>query len=135
LLGGFAVTSGASDTLSAADGRVRETIPGQNRGVAYLTLGNASPQECPLLEVTSPAAARVELHQHSHLDGRMQMRRVEAFSLAPGSRQVMRPGGLHLMLLELARPLRRGDAVDFHFDFGACGDLSVTLPVVAVGED
>lgn len=124
----IAVSALAGD-LGISDGWVRESIPGQDRSAAYLRLTNSSGQDCRLTAVESPAAGRVEIHEHRHREGRMQMRRLEALTLPAGETVVFQPGGLHLMLLDLNRPLKSGERVSFSFDAGACGSPDAELVV------
>jgi len=58
--------------------------------------------------VTSPQFARVELHETRLEDGIARMRPVDVLALPSGERVTLAPGGLHLMLLDPARPLAAG---------------------------
>ena len=113
-------------------GWVRQSIPGQTLTAAYPLIRNSGAARCWLQEVTSPAAARVEMHTHSHSQGSMQMRKLEALAVDAGATAVFGPGGKHLMLLDLAEALVPGDEVALTFDFGACGTVTAGLPVRAL---
>ena len=115
--------------IAVSDGWVRESIPGQDRSVAYLRIVNNGREDCPLTGVTTGAAGRVEVHEHRHHEGRMQMRPVDSLVLPAGSAVEFKPGGLHLMVLDLHGPLRKGDVVTFHFSAGICGDTEAQFPV------
>jgi copper(I)-binding protein len=61
--------------------------------------------------VRSRAAAAAEVHEMSHAGGVMKMRKVEALDL-PANRVVkLEPGGFHVMLFDIARPLKPGERV------------------------
>jgi len=119
--------------LSIYDGRVRESIPGQNVSAGYLTLHNGGAKDCELLAVSSADVPRIEVHEHRHAHGMMQMRKVESLIVPAAGKVVFSSGGHHLMLLDLPNPLRSGASLMLRFDFGVCGTLEETFPVVVAG--
>ena len=121
-------------TLTIEQGRVRESIPGQDRGVAYLVVRNSGAEACTLEAVASPRAGKVEIHEHRHSGGKMQMRKVDSLSIPARGQRVFTTGGYHLMLFDLETPLRRGQEVAFDFDFGGCGKASANMTVKALSE-
>ena len=84
----------------------RELPPVSENGAAYVTVRNAGHQADTLVRVETPVAARAEVHEHVHEGGMMKMRPVESVPIAAGDALQMGPGGTHIMLMELARPLR-----------------------------
>jgi copper(I)-binding protein len=111
-------------TLSAAtayaqvtvnDAWVRATRPAQKVGAAYMTL--QSPQDATLVKVESPAAGTVEIHSMTMNDGVMKMRRLEELPLSAGESVKLAPGGFHLMLFDLAKPMQAGETVQFTLHF------------------
>jgi hypothetical protein len=95
--------------VAVKDAWVRAPAPGQKIAAAYMELtsgGNAA-----LVAVASPAAVAVELHGTAVEAGVMKMRRVSAVALPAGQAVKLAPGGLHLMLVDLRRPLEPGDRV------------------------
>ena len=70
-----------------------------------------------LVAVTSPVAARVEIHEMSMADGVMKMREVEALAVPAGQAVELKPGGFHLMLMDLKKPVVAGEAVPLSFVF------------------
>ena len=125
----FAAASTLAGDLSISDGWARASIPGQSRSAAYLTITNSGERECVLQSVTSEAAGLVEVHEHRHSGGQMQMRRVDLLAIPPKSTLSFKPGGLHLMLFKLKQPLKEGESVEFDFSAGECGDLSAPFAV------
>jgi periplasmic copper chaperone A len=119
--------------LSIDDARIRETLPGRDMTVAYFKLANSSENHCVLKSVQSPLAGAIEVHRHLHKDGRMQMRKVDPFSVQPQQQVVFEPGGYHLMVMALKRSLGVGEQIEFQFDFGDCGRYRSPFPVVSVG--
>ncbi len=102
------------------------SVPGTTTGAAYLALENTGRGGDRLLSATTARAKRVELHRMSIDDGVMRMREVEAIDLAAGSTLKMRPGeGFHLMLIDLARPLKEGETFPLTIRFEKAGAVEV----------
>lgn len=75
---------------------------GDRPGIIFGRLTSDSAKPDRLIAVESPDA-RIELHTHEMRDNIMRMRRVEAFSLPPGTNLVLQSGGLHLMVFDFVR--------------------------------
>jgi copper(I)-binding protein len=103
------------------------------QGAGYLTIANHGAAPDRLLSASSPAARSVELHTHIHEGEVMRMRPVSAIEIPPGQTVTLRPGGLHLMLVGLARPLRQGETVPVTLRFERAGEVPMTLAVLAAG--
>ena len=88
---------------------LRAPAPGQNVAGAYLDITSRVP--ATLIAVESPAAGRVELHTMSMDDGVMRMRPLARIDLPAGKTVKLKPGGHHLMLMDIKRPLNAGDRV------------------------
>lgn len=88
----------------------RTTKPGQDVGAAYMTLKSDSAAH--LIKVESQAAGTVEIHEMSMNNGVMKMRMLETLGLPAGKSVELAPGGFHLMLFDLKKPLAAGDHVD-----------------------
>ena len=88
---------------------VRATVPGQNIAGAYLKITSAS--TAWLVGGSSPAAKAVELHQMSLENNVMKMRPLARLELPAGTPVELKPGGYHLMLIDIAHPLARGERV------------------------
>lgn len=119
----------AGDTVQILDAWTRLPPPGAEVGAAYFSLRANSP--ATLVKITSPAAATVQLHSMSMKNGVMEMREEKMLSLPAGKTVTLKPGGLHVMLMDLKRPLKLGDSValDLHLKTSAGG--SETLHLVA----
>ncbi len=105
--------------VEATDGWSRETVPGTTVGVGYFTLRNTGTGAARLMKITTPVAASVELHQSSiDAQGIAHMWPVASLTLNPGEVAHFAPGGKHLMLVGLNKPLRAGEkiAVTMQFD-------------------
>ncbi|MGH8751651.1 MAG: copper chaperone PCu(A)C, partial [Burkholderiales bacterium] len=104
-----ATTVFAADEVKVSAAWVRTTAPGQRVAGAYLQITSNVPAK--LIAASSPLAGNVEIHSMSMNNGVMQMRQLDILDL-PGNKTVtLEPGGLHLMLLDLKKPLTDGDKV------------------------
>lgn len=120
---GGPTVSGAHAPATAGDARV---------GVVYLQLTNGEAADT-LVGVRATNADRVEIHGTTMEQGMMRMRPVAALPL--GRREVVRfePGGLHVMLIGLAKPLRAGDRFTLWLEFERAGAREVPVEVRARG--
>lgn len=99
-------------------------------GVGYLTVTNAGTSPDVLLAVETAAAGRVEIHEGSSASGISRMRRLKGGIVVPAKgKVVLEPGGNHLMLLKLKRPLAIGDKVPATLVFKKAGRVQIILLV------
>ena len=119
--------------LSAQDAWVRAT-PGVEVAAVYLTLHNGGTQTVVVNGVTSPAAAAAMIHESSLVNGQSTMRAHEPLRLGAGETVHFAPGGLHIMLHSLKRPLAPGDEVPLMLLLEGGGSLTVTARVRALGD-
>lgn len=119
----------AESTVTARDVWVRAT-PGDGAGQmtgAYLTLSNTGAQDERLIAVRAEGAGAVEIHETTHEGEIMHMQPVDGIDVPAGGEVALAPGGLHLMLLDLAEPLAPGDTVMLTLEFAS----GLTVPVEA----
>ncbi|OIQ99364.1 hypothetical protein GALL_186010 [mine drainage metagenome] len=109
-----AATTG-SEIVSIQGAWVRPTNPGQEVGAAYMTL--TSSQNVTLVSVESDVTKSVEIHNMSMQNGVMKMRMLDSLPLSAGKPYKLAPGGFHLMLFDLKKPLAIGDQVNFVLNF------------------
>ena len=108
----------------------RPTVDGQTVGAAYATLANAGAASDRLLAARTEAARAVELHAHTITpDGVARMRPVAAIEIPAGGETSLAPGGLHIMLIGLAEPLREGATFPLTLTFEGAGELTVEVRV------
>jgi len=117
--------------LAVIHGYARATPPGVNSAAAYLILNNDAEKNVVLIGVTSKAAKQVMIHQNQLQGDMMRMRRVSQLELAAGSQFRFEPGGYHLMLTGLAKPLRAGEQLQLSLHFQQGYVLEVNVPVLA----
>lgn len=119
----------AATGIAITDAWARATPAAANVGAAYFTLTNPTAEADTLLWVTSPVAARAELHRTLHENGMARMRPAGEVIVPAGQTVQAEPGGLHVMLYGLARPLAAGEAVPLTLTFARTGAVTVTLEV------
>lgn len=113
------------------DAWARATPGGAVNGAAYLTL--LSPTGDRLTGVTSPAAAKAQVHEMTNDGGVMKMREVPAIDLPPGTPVTLKPGGLHIMMMGLKHPFKPGQSVPLTLQFEKAGTRVVNAAVGKVG--
>ena len=107
LLAGLSAAAHAD--VSIKDAWVRATVPAQRATGAFMQL--TSSEAVRVVAIRSPAARIVELHE-MRMDGdKMVMQALPWLDLAPGKPVELKPGGYHVMLIDLAKPLSAGDKV------------------------
>lgn len=131
--------SAAESPTCATDGWVRETPPGVRNAAAFLTLNNNSQTARQLVDVQCEAnlATHCELHEHIHTaGGGMRMQKVTTPPTIPAAGSLrMAPGGYHIMLLELGKPLLAGSTVELVFVFDDQSTCRAQLPVKRVSQE
>ena len=112
----------------------RATPGGAKVGGGYLTIENKGATPDKLIGGSSPAAAKVEVHEMAMNNGVMTMRPVKGgLSIPPGQSVTLMPGGYHIMLMELKAPLKKGDKVPVTLAFEKAGEVKVTLDIQGIG--
>jgi copper(I)-binding protein len=102
---------------------------GGGNGAVYVTIVNGGGSPDALVSAVTDAAATVELHETVQEGGVMKMRPLTRFEVPGGGRLEMKPGGHHIMLLDLKRDLKPGDIVSVTLTFDKAGRMSVDAPV------
>ncbi|MDP3843888.1 MAG: copper chaperone PCu(A)C [Oxalobacteraceae bacterium] len=95
--------------VEVKDPWVRATVQQQKTTGAFMQL--SARQDARLVEVRSPAAGVVEIHQMSMANNIMRMRAVPGLDLPAGKPVDLKPGGYHIMLVNLKQQIKAGDLV------------------------
>ena len=111
----------------------RATPPGAAIGGGYLVIRNKGAAADRLVGVSSPASARVEIHEMTMEKDVMRMREVKGVDVPAKKSVELKPGGYHLMLIELKAPLKPGDKVPVTLRFEKAGEVKAELAVAAIG--
>jgi periplasmic copper chaperone A len=128
LLAGAALPLRAEDGISVENAWARA---GTSTGAVYLTMQADHPDR--LVGVATPAADATSLHTSMNESGIVRMRPVEAIPLEPGKKVALEPGGLHIMLERLKRPLKEGDSFPLTLTFEKGGTRQLDVRVEKAG--
>jgi copper(I)-binding protein len=122
-------------TISVVDAYAAEPLS-LDVAAVYLTIVNNSAEADTLVGARTPIAAKVDVHRMIGM-GAGQMRPVHAAEIPAHGQLRLRPGGLHLMLMDLTRQPRAGDTIDLTIELQHAGTIPVRAPVLSyleVGE-
>lgn len=101
-------------------------------GAAYVVLmGGAKPDA--LIGASTPIAATAEVHQSFTQGGVMRMREVASLPIKPGATVTFAPGGYHIMLMDLKRPLMAGQSFPLTLTFAHQAPVTVDVTVRPIG--
>lgn len=106
-----------------------ETPRGAKTGAAYFTMTNGGSKADYLISVTSPVARNVALHAHRMVGNVMQMAPVLGITIPAGQLVALKPGGRHVMLIGLTKPLKDGDKVPLVLSFKYSGSVQIVAVV------
>jgi len=133
LAAGLLASAAAFAQVTVQDAWVRGTVPGQTSSGAFMTLQSADGAK--VLGVSTPVAGTAEIHEMKMEGNVMRMRAVQSLELPKGQTVQLKPGGYHVMLMDLKRPLADGEAVPMTLRFvdakGVASEQNVQLPVSA----
>lgn len=135
LTAGFA----AADPIKVGDLEIdglwtRATPPGAVAAGGFMTITNTGSTPDVLIGVASPVAGIGEVHEMKVEDGVMTMRPVEGgIAIPPGGTVDLKPGGYHIMLMDLKAPLVKGEDIDVTLTFEKAGSVETTLHVAPIG--
>jgi copper(I)-binding protein len=99
----------AAAQVTVTDAWVRGTVAGQMATGAFMKLQSA--KDARLLEAASPVAGVVEIHEMALENNVMRMRAVPALPLPAGRMVELKPGGYHVMLMDLKQQMKEGEVV------------------------
>lgn len=137
----FAHATGAQPSTSVKAGDltierpwIRATPAGAKVAGGYLRITNSGTRSDRLLASSIPHAARGEVHEMSHEGGVMKMRDVEGgLEIRPGTTVELRPGGYHLMFMDLRQAVKEGEIVRGTLSFQRAGTVEVVFAVAPIG--
>ena len=110
----------------------RETPNAARVAAGYLRITNAGPQSDRLIGGSVPFAARVEVHEMTMADGVMRMRELASgLDIKPGETVELKPGGLHLMFMDLKSSLKAGVAYKAQLQFQRAGAVEIEFQVTS----
>jgi len=99
----------AAAQVTVTDPWIRGTVQGQMATGAFMKLQSA--KDARLVEAASPVAGVVEIHEMTLENNVMRMRAVKALDLPAGRAVELKPGGYHVMLMDLKQQMKEGETV------------------------
>ncbi|WP_419537023.1 copper chaperone PCu(A)C [Endozoicomonas sp.] len=103
--------------LQLLNASARATKPGMSSSAAYMTIQNGTDKAVQIRSLTSPVAKKTELHTTEMNNGMMKMRRVDNLTINPGDEVELKPGGYHVMLMGLKKPIATNSKVPVTITF------------------
>jgi periplasmic copper chaperone A len=107
----------------------RATAPGAKIAAGYMTIQNAAAAPERLVAASSPAAEKVETHLTVKDGDIFRMREVKGYEIPAHGSFELKPGGAHLMLVNIKAPLKEGDKVPLTLRFERSGEVKTELHV------
>ena len=129
----------AADTVKAGALTIeapwsRATPGGAKVAGGYLKITNTGKDADRLTGGSLPRAGRVEIHEMAVADGVMRMRPLPAgLEIKPGATVELKPGGLHLMFMDLSAGLKDGESIKGTLIFEKAGTVEVMFRVAPAG--
>ncbi len=128
------LASTANAQVTVKDAWVRATVPQQQATGAFMQLSAA--KDSKLVSASSPLTPVVEVHEMAMQDNVMRMRQIPAVELPAGKAVDLKPGGYHVMLLDLKQQVKEGDTVPITLVFegkdGKRESMEIKAPVRAL---
>jgi periplasmic copper chaperone A len=115
--------------LTVTGAWARTTPPGIPMGAAYLTIHNDTKKSDRLLKLKASVGRKAEVHRTEVIEGVARMREVSVLHLAPGEKAEFAPGGMHVMLMGLEKPLVEGGSFELELLFEVAGPRKVKVLV------
>ena len=125
----FAVRPAFAGELTISNAWSRTTPPGVTVGVAYFTLKNDTAKSDRLLKISSPVAAKVQVHRTEIQDGMARMREVAVLHVDANQTVEFAPNGIHVMLMGLKKPLVEGQKFELELLFEVAGPRKIQVAV------
>lgn len=123
----LAATAHAQVTVK--DAWVRATVPQQKATGAFMQLQSA--KDSRLVSASSPLTPNVEVHEMAMQENVMKMRQVPAIELPAGKAVDLKPGGYHIMLMNLTQTVKEGETVPLTLVFEGKDGQHETVDVKA----
>lgn len=115
LLSLFYAVHAHAQSVVVKDAWIRGTVQGQNATGAFMELTGKS--NARLIGVSTPVTVNAEVHNMRMENGVMRMSPVDGIDIPAGKTVKLAPGGYHLMLMNLQKPLNAGDKVPLQLTF------------------
>ncbi|MCD6040486.1 MAG: hypothetical protein K0R40_89 [Burkholderiales bacterium] len=130
---GFGMSAACAQGIEVREAWSRATPPGAKVAAGYARIGNPGARPDRLVSATTDVAKRVEMHVTAEADGVSRMRQVQTFEIPARGVLELRPGGGHLMLVDITRPLAKGERFRMRLRFERAGEVEAQFEVRELG--
>ncbi len=124
------VLAGAADAVSVHEPYVRLAPPNAPATGAFMVIRNGGAKDVKVVKADNPVSKVTELHTHLNEGGVMKMRPVAGIDVKAGGEAVLKPGSLHIMMIDLKAPMKEGDVVPITLTFDDGSAKQVEAKVV-----
>jgi copper(I)-binding protein len=120
----------AKPTIAVSGQWARTSPMATDMGAAYMTINSNLDDELLSAKVDMSVAMMTEVHETvMGDDGSMKMQEVEKIDIIAGTPTELKPGGYHVMLMQVIEPLKTGSTISVTLTFAKAGDVVVEVPV------
>lgn len=140
LIGGFTALLSACDTNHSTDTAnstvtvekpfTRSTPPGQKVAGAFMLLKNNTAADIDLIQASSNVSGITEIHETSMQNGVMKMQHIGKITIPAHGSAELKPGGLHIMLMQLQQQLKEGAVITINLKFSDQSSQTIEVPVI-----
>jgi copper(I)-binding protein len=116
-----------ADSIKIHHPRVNPTVQGIKVTGIYFDLFNGEHEDSKLTKVTGEISDRIEIHEHTTVEGMMRMRKInDGIQLPAGKMVAFKPHGYHGMIMGLTKAINEGDIIELilHFENGKTKNIS-----------
>ncbi len=111
--------------------RARPSPMAEGNGAVFMLVLNGLDEDVQFISAESPASEVVELHETVNDEGVMRMvHQPEGYPIAAGGSVELKPGGKHVMLINLVEQLETGNEIELTISFSNGESQTLTVPVV-----
>jgi periplasmic copper chaperone A len=124
----------ASDVMVKGAFARASAVSTATSGVVYMILSNQGTTPDKLISITTPAAGMAMLHESKDEGGVSTMMDMSGLDIPAGGVIEMKPGGIHIMLMGLTAPLKKGDTLKLTLNFQHAGKVDVDAKIGGVAQ-
>lgn len=118
--------------LVLSDGFSRATLPNAPVAGGFVTIQNTGDADDRLIGASSAVAGHMEVHEMAMIDNVMKMRELkDGLPIPAGQTVMLKPGGFHVMFIDLKGALKQGETINVTLTFEKAGSVEVPLVVGA----
>jgi len=123
------VAGSTGPQVSVEDAWARPVPAAGGNGAIFFQLVNTGNEADQLVGGETPAAGTVEVHQTKMEEGVMKMEHISGLEVPAKGEVVLKPGGYHVMLIDVNQPLAPGDTLPITLRFEKSGEMKMDVEV------